>query len=154
MATRRSARPGRVVLLLASAASLVSGALAASCTLAHPLDEYHAGPGLPAGGEGGVTEAGDSGNRDAGDGCEGDPQILTPASGATVGASIRLTASAPRCIMTMILYVDGVETLHFTTSSVDQDVPVAVGSHTLNINGWAGTAQAHSSPHVQITRPK
>jgi hypothetical protein len=111
--------------LVYAVAPLACSALTPCCTLAHPLDEYHAGPAAPADAAGGVR-----------------------------GATIRLTASAPRCITAMILYVDGVETLHFATSSVDQDLPIAVGSHTLNINGWAGTAQPHLSPQVQITRPK
>jgi hypothetical protein len=153
----RSTRRGRVMsvlrFLVYAVAPLACSALTPCCTLAHPLDEYHARPAAPADAAGGVRGAGDSG-RDAGDGCEGDPQITAPARGATVGATIRLTASAPRCITAMILYVDGVETLHFATSSVDQDLPIAVGSHTLNINGWAGTAQPHLSPQVQITRPK
>lgn len=172
MTTRRSARRGSVIPLLSAwslLACAASAALGPACTLTHPLDEYHAGSGGPADAAGGIADtsipdtsipdagiadAGEAASRDAGDGCEGNPRITQPVNGATVGASVRLTASAPGCIMRMILYVDSVETLYFTTSSVDQDVPIALGSHTLSINGWAGTDQAHVSPDVQITRPQ
>jgi hypothetical protein len=121
-----------------------------ACTLSRPLDEYHAGDEPDAA----ADAPADAAPADAGDGCVGKPQILTPVNGSTVGATVHLTSTAPRCLTTMILYVDSMPALHFTNSALDQDLPIPVGTHHLNINGWAGTAFAHESTIVEVTRTK
>jgi hypothetical protein len=126
------------------------GAMAAlgACTLTHPLDRYSDGvDAVDGGGQDAIAP-------DAGDGCPGDPRIVAPSSGAVVGASFRLTATAPGCLTTMIFYIDGNIALHIAGHSVDQDIPIGIGTHSLNVNGWAGTEQAHSSTHVKVTRTK
>lgn len=88
-----------------------------------------------------------------GDGCVGVPTILEPTAGEDVGPSIRLRATAPACIQTMIAYIDGKQVAKVTGGQqFDQWVPVSIGDHVLNVNGWAGTDQAHASAHVAFHR--
>jgi hypothetical protein len=144
--------------VLAPAATSIAIGLLGACTLAHPLEGYGDGAGVVAdaasSGDGGVADAREGSATDAGDGCSGDPHIVAPASGAVVGASVRLVVSGPSCLERMILYVDDTEGPHFVGNSIDQDVPIALGTHRLNVNAWAGTAQAHQSAHVTITRAR
>jgi hypothetical protein len=88
----------------------------------------------------------------SGDGCTGNPVVLEPTANQSVGPAIRLRASAPACIQTLLAYVDGKEVLRVTGSSIDQWVPVTMGTHTVGVNGWAGTATAHVSAPVTFTR--
>lgn len=88
-----------------------------------------------------------------GDGCTGVPTILEPTSGEAVGTSIHLRVTAPACIQSMIAYIDGKEVAKVTGGqSIDQWVPVTTGDHVLNVNGWAGTSEAHLSSRVSFHR--
>ena len=87
-----------------------------------------------------------------GDGCTGVPTILEPTAGENVGPAIHLRVTAPSCIDAMIAYIDGQQVVKVTGSSIDQWVSVSVGSHDLNVNGWAGTNTAHVSEHVTFQR--
>lgn len=152
MAIGRSAAVGLVPPLVPLAA------MWCACTLTHPLDEYHAGePAADASSESAAFDAGDAAPSepvDAGDGCTGNPQILMPMNGDTVGATFHLTVSAPTCLSTLIFYVDSMLTLKIMSSAIDQEVPIAIGKHHINVNGFAGTAQAHLSASIEITRTK
>ena len=99
------------------------------------------------GGGGGGGDGGGGGT------CDGVPTILEPTVAENVGPSIHLRVSAPSCIETMIPYLDGKALATVNGNSIDEWVPVAtLGVHTVNVNGWAGTASAHTSAHVTFTR--
>jgi hypothetical protein len=100
------------------------------------------------------TSAGGGGGGGSGDAgtCSGVPTILEPTASEDVGPSIHLRVSAPSCIETMIPYLDGKALPVVTGDSIDEWVPVTLGTHTLNVNGWAGTDTAHASAHVTFTR--
>jgi hypothetical protein len=131
-----------------------------ACTLTHPLDQYGDGLEAPADASSAAADGPPLDARDAtlpadgGDGCSGGPDIVVPVSGATVGSTFRLMVSAPECVQRMILYVDGADSTHFVGHGVDQSIPITIGTHRINVNGWAGTDQAHASAHVTITRTK
>ena len=100
-----------------------------------------------------VTATIGSGGTSSSDGCTGVPTVLEPTMGESVGPAIHLRVTAPSCIDAMIAYIDGQQVVKVTGSSIDQWVPVSIGSHALNVNGWAGTNVAHVSTHVTFTRP-
>jgi hypothetical protein len=136
-----------------SLGAFLLGAAPIGCSLTHRLDGY--------GDEFGAVDAADAGANvvpeDATDAakapCVGVPMILEPAEGASVGASVHLRVSAPPCLNALIAYIDSNEVANATTNAIDQWVTVGSGSHTLNVNGWAGTATAHPSTFVKFTRP-
>jgi hypothetical protein len=132
-----------------SAAFLALAALSFGCTLLHPLDGY---------GDGYVDAANDApvpadGGNEGPAPCVGVPMILEPTEGQSVGASIHLRVSAPPCIDDLIAYIDSKEVAQVSTNAIDQWVTVASGSHSLNVNGWAGTPIAHPSDFVKFSRP-
>jgi len=118
----------------------------AGCTLTHPLDKYGAG------GPDALAPAAEPDATIDDAGCVGDPQILEPTPGQDVGPAIHLRVDAPLCITTMIAYVNGTQVLKVNAHAIDQWVPVPVGTDVLNVNGWAGTATAHTSPQITFTR--
>jgi hypothetical protein len=121
----------------------------AACTLTHPLDKYGAGEPVDAAPEP-ESDAAEASVDDAG--CVGDPVILEPTPNATVGESIHLRVSAPSCIATMIAYLNSKDVIHQSGHAIDTTVAVPIGTSTLNVNGWAGTAKAHTSPIITIVR--
>jgi hypothetical protein len=98
---------------------------------------------------GGGRDAGsgkDSAAPDARGGCS-PPTVLEPTAGENVGPSIRLRVSAPSCIDAMIPYIDSVEaTPAVSGSSIDVWLPVTMGKHTLNVNGWDAYGQVYPDP--------
>jgi hypothetical protein len=121
----------------------------AGCTLARPLDGYSAAYDKADGG----ADGGDSAAPTS-DGCVGVPVITEPADNAVVGSSVQVKVSAPSCIVRMILYVDGNLTLHAYSNVIDGPVPIDLGTHVMNVNGWANTDISHPSAHVTVTRTK
>ncbi|HEY8074133.1 MAG TPA: hypothetical protein VIF62_08490 [Labilithrix sp.] len=136
--------------------TFVLAALLAGCTATHPLDSYSSeygkdgAPDAAPADDSGAPAAADADVDDAG--CAGDPTILEPLPNATVGATMHLRVSAPTCIATMIVYLDYKDVLHIDGNAIDQSIPLSVGTHKLNVNGWAHTANAHASPLITITR--
>ncbi|MEA2745929.1 MAG: hypothetical protein QOI41_72 [Myxococcales bacterium] len=98
-----------------------------------------------------AVAASGSGGGSGGDGCSGNPQILEPTAGQSVGPAIHLRTTAPACIATSIAYVDGKQ-VATGTGALDVWVPVTMGAHTLNVNGWAGTSTSHPSSPITFTR--
>jgi hypothetical protein len=142
-----------------------------ACTLTHPLDRYSSdyGDATDGGGGGGGggpdasavdADALDGSSIDATvdgaphDGCVGVPMIVAPLSKATVGDTVTVTVAAPSCISTMIVYIDSKDVLHVSSNSVTNSFAIDVGTHTVNVNGWAHTDYAHSSDHITFTRAK
>jgi hypothetical protein len=97
------------------------------------------------------TSAG-GGGTDAGAGCSGVPTILEPLASENVGPAIELRVTAPACIETMIAYLDGKPVATIAGNTTDQWISVSPGAHVINVNGWAGTDEAHTSAHVAFTR--
>lgn len=85
-------------------------------------------------------------------GCTGVPTILEPTSNGKVGPAIRLRATAPGCLQTMIAYIDGKPVAQVDAAAIDQWIPVSMGAHTVNVNAWAGTSEAHLSAPVSFVR--
>jgi hypothetical protein len=98
-----------------------------------------------------AVSVGSSGGTDAGAAC-GVPTILEPTNGEAVGPAIHLRVSAPSCLDAMIAYIDGHQVATAQTNAIDQWVPVTTGPHTLQVNGWAGSATAHASTAVTFFR--
>ena len=52
----------------------------------------------------------------------------------------------------MIVYIDSTNTIKVSGSTLDQKIPVSIKPHMINVNGWAGTNQAHTSDHIPFVR--
>ena len=178
MRRRYDSRVRRVVLTSLVIAALAPQAVAAGCTLTHPLDAYDdrygvdasvQDAGAPAGGEAGFdapidippADAGFDGPYDAspdvdsGDGCIGAPQIQQPLPNATVTSSnVTLKVTAPSCLHVLIVYLDYNEVERVDASTINGSIAVStLGQHHLNVNGWTGSSPtAHVSPLIVFTR--
>ena len=84
----------------------------------------------------------------------GPPTILEPTNGMNVGPSIHLRVSAPSCIDAMIPYIDSQRAIATTVqgSSIDAWIPVTMGTHTLNVNGWDAKGAVYPSTKISFTR--
>jgi hypothetical protein len=83
----------------------------------------------------------------------GPPAITTPSAGQSVGPDIHLRVSAPSCIDAIKCYVDSNPTVvaSASTSAIDAWVPVTMGSHVVQCNGW-DSGVVYRSPFVSFTR--
>jgi len=83
----------------------------------------------------------------------GPMQIAEPTAGEGVGPSIRLRATGPACIGATIAYVDGVQAhAAFTGNTIDAWIPVTMGAHVLNVNGWDANGTPYVSAKITFTR--
>jgi len=140
---------------MSSVRAAVALVLLAGCTLTHPLGEYSAGLDEPSdGGDAPLDGSADSpSTADAGDGCVGNPTIIAPTPGATLGASFQLKIAAPSCLTKLTLYVEDTPVQKDLGSDQQVQVAISVGAHRLSVNGWTGnSAQTHKSASVPVTR--
>jgi hypothetical protein len=84
------------------------------------------------------------------------PTILEPTAGQSVGPAIDLRVSAPSCLGALKAYLDGNPTPVAETGGNSFPnptwVPVALGSHTLGVNGWDANGKAWVSSPVSFAR--
>ena len=82
------------------------------------------------------------------------PTILEPTAGQSVGPAIDLRVAAPPAIVAINCYLDGNGTPVASANgdSLTQWVSVAMGSHTIQCNGWDAVGAVYSSPFVPFTR--
>jgi hypothetical protein len=84
------------------------------------------------------------------------PSVLEPTAGQSVGPAIDLRVSAPSCLGALKAYLDGNPTpvASSSTSSFPSPlwIPVALGGHTISVNGWDASGKAYLSAPVSFTR--
>lgn len=75
--------------------------------------------------------------------------ISSPASGATVGSPVNFVASAKSSgsapIASMILYVDGNQQYLTYSASLNTNVSLGTGSHSVTISAWDNNGQIYTS---------
>ena len=81
------------------------------------------------------------------------PTILEPTAGQSVGPDIHLRVSAPTCIDAIKCYIDSNTTpvASATTNAIDTWVPVTMGPHAVQCNGW-DSGVVYRSGSVSFTR--
>lgn len=80
--------------------------------------------------------------------------VKSPAAGATVSSPVRFVASAsgPRKITSMQIYVDGVKKYTSYTAYLDKSLTLAAGTRKVTIKAWDGSgASASKSLTVTVT---
>jgi hypothetical protein len=83
----------------------------------------------------------------------GPVQIVEPTANENVGPYIHLRTTGPACIGATIAYVDGVQAhTAFSGNTIDAWLPVTMGAHVLNVNGWDANGTPYVSAHVPVTR--
>ncbi len=83
----------------------------------------------------------------------GPPQILEPTASEDVGPSIQLRTSAPACLVSALAYIDGKDVSLTTTNPIISEwVPVSMGPHVLNVNGWDAAGNVYVSTKISFTR--
>ena len=84
--------------------------------------------------------------------CLGVPSILEPTEGKKVGLSFTVQVSAPGCIRTMLVYLDGSKSPVINGSSYDGVMTAPhPGSFVINVNAWDNTNNPHESAKVTFT---
>ncbi len=87
-----------------------------------------------------------------GGGSCGAPGILEPTQGQSVGPAIQLRTSAPSCLSAAKCYLDGNPTPVASGLDIDQWVPVSMGTHDVECNGWDPSGNVTKSATIAFTR--
>lgn len=82
------------------------------------------------------------------------PTILEPSADQSVGPAIDLRIVAPESIIAINCYLDGDPTPVASANgdSLTEWVPVTMGPHTIQCNGWDAGGAVYPSPFVPFTR--